>query len=542
MSPPDLPRLPRTAKAYIDKLEERVAADAQLIAERDARIDELTRRLDALEEQYRLALARQYAPKSEKRKDRVFNEAEQDVQDEPEEEDDGEVPVLPDTGLPEVKPAETRKRGRQPLSADLPRERIEYDLPEERKSCPCCGEAMHRMGEETSEQLHMEVKVSVLQHARLKYACRHCERHGMRTPIVIAPMPVQPLPGSHASPSMIAAVTLGKYVDGTPLYRMEDVLARSNIAVSRGTLANWIIRPAELHYSRLYEALRQVLLGQGLIHGDETTVQVLKEEGRKAQDTSYMWAYRSAEDSEQPVVLFDYQTGRGQEHPKAFLGDYAGTLMTDGWPAWRTLKKATHLGCLAHGRRMFMDALKGQKNKPSPRITRALEFIQALYQVEALAKQTLPKGEPLADHRYQLRQQHSVPLLEAFKAWLDELAPKVLPKSLLGEAIGYCRRQWQYLSRYVADGSYPVDNNIIERDIRPFVTGRKSWLFSQTPAGAKASATVYSLMLTCRACGVEPHAWLLHVLNELPQRAPDADISDLLPFNYAKRETEARVS
>ncbi len=337
----------------------------------------------------------------------MFNEAEQAAQAEPEEEDDGEVPMLPDTGLPDVKPAETRKRGRQPLPADLPRERIEYDLSEDRKSCPCCGKVMHRMGEETSEQLYMEVKVSVLQHARFKYACRHCEHHGMRTPIVIAPMPVQPLPGSHASPSMIAAVTLGKYVDGTPLYRMEDVLARSNIAVSRGTLANWIIRPAELHYSRLYAALRQVLLVQGLIHGDETTVQVLNEEGRKAQDTSYMWVYRSAEDSEQPVVLFDYQTGRGQEHPKAFLGDYAGTLMTDGWPAWRTLKNATHLGCLAHARRMFTDAHKGQKNKPSPRITRALEFFQALYQVQALAKQTVPDGETLAEHRYRLRQQHS---------------------------------------------------------------------------------------------------------------------------------------
>jgi transposase len=323
---------------------------------------------------------------------------------------------------------------------------------------------------------------------------------------------------------------------------MADVLARSNIAVSRGTLANWIIRPAELHYSRLYAALRQVLLAQGLIHGDETTVQVLKEEGRKAQDTSYMWVYRSAEDSEQPVVLFDYQTGRGQEHPKAFLGDYEGTLMTDGWPAWRTLKKATHLGCMAHARRMFTDAQKGQKNKPSPRITRALEFFQALYQVETLAKQTLPDGEALADYRYRLRQQHSVPLLDAFKAWLDELAPKVLPKSLLGEAIGYCRRQWPYLSRYVDDGSYALDNNIIERDIRPFVTGRKSWLFSATKDGAKASAMVYSLMLTCRACGVEPHAWLLHVLKELPQRALDADITDLLPFNYAKRQAETSES
>ncbi|KGU81446.1 transposase IS66 family protein [Burkholderia pseudomallei MSHR543] len=150
----DLSRLPRAAKAYIHELEARAAADAQRIAERDARIDELI---------------------------------------------------------------------------------------------------MHRMGEEVSEQLHMEVKVSVLQHARAKYACRHCERHGVRTPIVVAPMPAQPLPGSHASPSMIAAVTAGKYIDGTPLYRMEDVLARSNIAVSRGTLANWIIRLAELHYMRIYD-------------------------------------------------------------------------------------------------------------------------------------------------------------------------------------------------------------------------------------------------------------------------------------------------
>lgn len=534
MKAPDLLRLPRAAKTYIHELEAG-------LAERDARIEALLKRVETLEEQYRLALARQYAPKSEKRRDRVFNEAEQSAEAEPANEGDGDVPMLPDTGLPDLDKPEPRKRGRKPLPADLLRERIEYDLPEDRKICSCCSNAMHRMGEEVSEQLHMEVKVSVLQHARFKYACRHCERHGMHTPIVVAPMPAQPLPGSHASASMIAAVTAGKYVDGTPLYRMEDVLARSNIAVSRGTLANWIIRPAELHYKRLYDALKKILLSQELIHGDETTVQVLKEKDRKAQDTSYMWVYRSAADSEQPVVLFEYQQGRGGEHPRAFLGGYAGTLMTDGWSAWRTVKTAKHLGCLAHARRLFTDAFKGQKNKPSPRITKALEFFQALYQVEALAKQTLPEGETLSDYRHRLRQQHSVPLLAAFKTWLDELAPNVLPQSLLGEAIGYCRRQWPYLIRYVDDGRLPIDNNVIERDIRPFATARKSWLFSDTEAGARASAMVYSMMLTCRACGVEPHAWLLHVLTELPQRAPEADISDLLPFNYAKRQTEASV-
>ncbi|WP_156529238.1 IS66 family transposase, partial [Caballeronia udeis] len=167
-----------------------------------------------------------------------------------------------------------------------------------------------------------EVKASVLQHVRFKYACRHCERHAERTPVITAPMPAQPLPRSNASAAMIATVTADKYVDGTPLYRMAHALARADIEVGRATLANWIIRPAELHYSRLYEALRKTLLSQQLIHGDETTVQVLKEPGKTAQSTSYMWVYRSAEDCCEPVVLFDYQPGRAQQYPQAFLAGY----------------------------------------------------------------------------------------------------------------------------------------------------------------------------------------------------------------------------
>lgn len=538
MIAPDPFRLPQATKAYIDELEARAAADALRIAERDAQIAELTKRLDTLEEQYRLALAQRFAPKSEKRKDRVFNEAEQIAATEPAEEDD-DLPELPDTGLPDTGATAPGKRGRKPLPAHLPRERVEYDLPEDQKVCACCGNALHRIGEDVSEQLHIEVKVTVRQNARFKYACRHCETHAERTPIVLAPMPAQPLPGSHASAAMIATVTAGKFVDGTPLYRMADVLARSNVPVSRGTLANWIIRPSELHYRRLYEALHRTLLSQCLIHGDETTVQVLKEPGKSAQSKSYMWCYRSAEDCAEPVVLFQYQPGRGQQYPKEFLGDYQGMLITDGYSAWRTLKKASHFGCMAHARRAFTDVLKGQKNKPNPRVTKALEYFQALYQVEALAKGELPGGETRVGYTYRLRQQHSVPLLSAFKAWLDELAPKVLPESLLGKAISYCRNQWPYLSRYAMDGRAAIDNNVIERDIRPFCTGRKAWLFADTVAGAKASAMVYSLMLTCRACGVEPYEYLLHVLTELPQRASDADVTDLLPFNFAKQKSAA---
>lgn len=533
MNEHDLSQLPPAAQAYIRELEARAAADAQHIAE-------LNDRIKLLEEQFRLSQSKRFAPSSEKLKDRVFDEAEQMAAAEPaddddeEEEDDALAP--PDTGLPVPDKPAGRKRGRKPLPAELPRQRIEYDLTEDQKICPCCQGSMHRLGEEVSEQLHIETKVSVLQHVRFKYACRHCERNAERTPVVTAPMPAQPLPGSNASPAMLATVTTAKYVDGTPLYRMEDALGRAGIAVGRGTLANWIIRPAQLHYSRLYEALRRTLLAQTLIHGDETTIQVLKEEGKAAQSKSYMWVYRSAEDCEHPVVLFDYQRGRGQEYPQAFLAGYEGMLMTDGYSAWRTLEGVTHFGCVAHSRRMFVDAQKGQK-KPSARVLKALEYFKALYEVETLAKAELPEGETRVNYTYRLRQQHSAPLLNAFKAWLDEQAPQVLPESLLGKAIAYARNQWEYLSRYVTEGRAPVDNNAIERDIRPFCTARKAWLFADTVAGAKASAMVYSLMLTCRACNVEPYAYLLHVLTELPQRAPDSDISDLLPFNFARHHT-----
>jgi hypothetical protein len=293
-----------------------------------------------------------------------------------------------------------------------------------------------------------------------------------------------------------------------------------------------MIGAVERHLQRLYQVMHATLLTQPLIHGDETTVQVLHEEGRSAQSQSYMWVYRSAETNAAPVVLFEYQAGRGQQHPQAFLRGFTGTLMTDGYSAWRTLGGVRHLGCFAHARRYFDEAAKAQ-GKADGRARQALDLIGRLYQVEALAKGRLPEGSTRADYTYALRQQHSLPVLAALETWLEQHADKVLPKSLLGAAITYARNQWPYLRRYADDGDAPIDNNLIERDIRPFTTGRKNWLFSSTVAGANASAVIYSIMLTCRACGVEPYAYLRHVLTELPSRAVGDDIGDLLPFNYA---------
>lgn len=512
--------LPPEVQAYIRDLESR---NAQLSA-----------RVRQLEEQFRLAQLKRFAPSSEKRSERVFNEAEQADPD-----PDAGTLVLPDTGLPEAAPPVGQKRGRKPLPADLPRKRIEYDLPEEQKTCACCQGALHRIGEDISEQLHIPPATPwVWQHVRFKYGCRHCEQHGLSAPVVRAAMPPQPLPGSVADAATLATVMTGKYADGMPLYRMEAAFARAGIDIGRGTMSQWMIGVSQRHLQRLVDAMQDILLAQPLIHGDETRVQVLQEDGKSAQSQSYMWVYRSADASSEPVVLFEYQRGRGQIYPQAFLQGFAGALMTDGYSAWRTLNGVLHLGCLAHARRYFDEAAKAQ-GKADGRARQALDMIGRLYQIEALAKGELPAGSSRADYTYALRQQHSLPVLAAMKTWLDAQAESVLPKSLLGEAVTYARNQWIYLIRYADDGNAPIDNNILERDIRPFTTGRKNWLFSATAAGANASAVIYSLMLTCRACGVEPYAYLRHVLTELPRRDEGADVRDLLPFNYVFDATTA---
>jgi transposase len=524
----------RTGEPDVAELMAQLAAHAAEIAALKAERQALSQRIVKLEEELALARLHRFAPRSEKHVDRLFNEAEQVAVDEDAGDNDGDLVDLPDTGLPPVEKPEGKKRGRKPLPESLPRERVEYDLADDQKACPCCQHQMHRMGEAVTEQLHIEVKAKVLQNVRFKYACRHCDRTGINTPVVLAPMPAQPLPGSIATASTLAFALVHKYVDGTPLYRLAQAFERAGVPVSRGALGHWVIGSSERHLSRIYDALKLRLRAQPLIHGDETTVQVLKEKDREAADTSYMWAYRSGEDSEEPIVLFDYQPGRGQIHPQTFLGRYRGIVMSDGYTAWRTLDGATHIGCMAHSRRRFVNALKARKKGGGPP-EQALKFFEQLYRIERLAKDEKPKeGETQDDCIRRFRQLHSIPILNALKTWLDDIAPKVLPDSKLGDAISYTLNQWDYLTRYAQDGRMPIDNNLLERDIRVFATGRKSWLFSDTVEGAKASAVVYSIMLTCRACAVEPLAYLRHVLSELPQRPDSTDISDLLPYNFPK--------
>ncbi|MEH2476106.1 transposase [Nitrobacteraceae bacterium AZCC 2161] len=383
------------------------------IAALQAQNRQLTERVFKLEEELALARLHRFAPRSEKHVDRILNEAEQVADEDEADSEDSDVVDLPDTGLPAIEGTTGKKRGRKALPENLPRERVEYDLPDDQKACPCCSGRMHRMGETVTEQLHIEVKAKVLQNVRFKYACRHCDRTGINTPIVTAPMPAQPLPGSIATASTLAFALVHKYVDGTPLYRLAQAFERAGVPVSRGALGHWVIGSSEKHLHRIYDALKLRLRSQTLIHGDETTVQVLKEKDREATSTSYMWAYRSGEDSGEPIVLLDYQPGRGQIYPQAFLGEYRGILMSDGYSAWRTLEGATHLGCMAHSRRRFVDALKARKKGGGPP-EQALRFFEQLYRVERQAREENPdNGETQADCIRRLRQKHSVPVLNA---------------------------------------------------------------------------------------------------------------------------------
>jgi transposase len=420
-----------------------------------------------------------------------------------------------------VAPSAKRRGKRKPLPAELPRVEVIHELPEHELACEC-GCRKHVSGEEVSEQLEIvPMQIRVLRHIRKVYACKDCE-----SAPVTADKPAQLIEKSLASPSVLAMLLTTKYVDGLPLYRFEKVLARHGIDLSRQTLARWVIQCGE-HLQPLLNLLREHLLASPVIHCDETRVQVLKEAGREPSSQSWMWV-QTGGPPDRPVVLFDYTTSRAQDVPLRLLEGFSGYLMTDDYAGYNALAARPgieRLACLAHARRKFVEAQKVQPKGKTGRADVALNLINRLYAIERELKD-------LSDEqRYRGRQQHSLPVLEQLKAWLDKTQPQVTTQNALGKALNYLASNWSRLVRYVEAGSLPIDNNRAERAIRPFVIGRKNWLFSDTPKGATASAQLYSLVETAKANGQEPYTWLRHVLERLPQARSVEDYEALLPWN-----------
>lgn len=530
--------LPTDAQALRGLL---IEQQRQVIAQIEAQAIEQVRlqtieHIRHLYEQIALMRRRQFGPSSESMpgQARLFDEAETLAGTPAGDEEAGDKAgddERQDTEAPEGKPRSGRARGKRlPLPLELPRVDLVHEVPEAERVCPC-GTPMVVIGEEISEQLDIvPMKVQVLRHIRRRYGCPGGE-HAPRT----APMPAQPLPKSNASPDLLAMLIAVKYVDGLPLARFEHVLGRSHVSVPRQTQARWIIRCAEV-LQPVFNLMRDALFEHDVIHMDETVVQVLKEHGRAATSNSYMWVQTGGPPG-RTVVIYDYDPSRSGEVPKRLLAGFRGYLMTDGYEGYNAAVKAqklTHLGCLAHARRGFIEATHGlPKGKPG-RAGEAIERIRKLYRVEREVDAVVIEGETLEERiarRLAARREHSVPLLKDLRAWLDTTLPKVPPQSALGKALAYLDKYWERFERYTQRGDLPIDNNRCENAIRPFVIGRKAWLFSDTPAGANASALIYSLVETAKANGLDPYAWMRLLMREVPSARSVDDYEALLPWN-----------
>ncbi len=467
---------------------------------------ELKAKVNWYEEQIRLSRQKKFGSKSDRvdpEQLSLFNEAEQESDSKLEE------PTIETITYKRRKKVGTRNAQLE----NLPEEVIEYHLSDEEKVCPCCNSELHEMSAETRREVKIiPAQAVVVKHVRHVYACRQCEKENITTTIVKAPAPKAPIPNGIASPSAIAFTMSQKYSEGMPLYRQEKYLAGLGIEISRQTMANWMIYSAEHWLKPLYERLHQLLVSRDILHADETTLQVLREDGRDASSQSYMWLYRTGEAEEKSIVLFDYRTTRASKHPKHFLTGFKGYLQTDGYVGYNNITNVTQVGCFAHARRYFVDALKAapKESNQNTYTAEGLKFCDRLFEIEREIAELSPS------ERFEIRQTRSMEVLTAFSAWLKTMKPRVLPKSHLGNAITYCLNQWGSLANFIKDERLELSNNCAERSIKPFVIGRKNWLFSNTPKGAEASSLIYSIVETAKENRLIPFEYLKYLFEKLP--------------------------
>jgi transposase len=418
--------------------------------------------------------------------------------------------------------------GRKALPESLERVEIELDIPEAEKVC-ACGCQKNRIGSDSSERLeYVPAKLFVERHIRHKYACPQCE-DGVQ---IAETMPTM-IPKSNAGPGLLAYVVTAKYQDALPLYRQEKIFNRHGVELTRQTLANWIIKSSQA-LDLVLELMERALRAGPVILMDETTVQVNKEDGKQASSKSYMWIRRALappdEDNRygKDITLYHYSRSRGSEVAADLLSGYHGALMTDAYAAYHKVaqsQRLTHAHCWAHARRKFVEAEKSlPKGKKSPAISAILNEIAKLYGIE---KQI--KTRSASDKQAQ-REKLAIPILNKLHQTLLKKANDVLPKSSFGEAVHYTLKCWSGLTQYLTNGHIPIDNNGAENGIRPFVIGRKNWMFYDTVNGAHASAKLYSIIETAKANGLEPYHYLRHLFTQLPKANSEAEVQKLLPW------------
>lgn len=443
------------------------------------------------------------------------------------------------TAIPQkqVIAAHTRKpkRTQDEIYASLPLKTVILDLPEEQK-IGLDGKPMECIGTESCGTVVIHKRAEFYRQETLRkiYVDRSREAEFGES-IIAKPAASKPLiEHSFASASLVSLIILNKYFSGMPLYRQEQSFKARNFPLKRGTMANWVIIVAQTYLHRLYLRLKELLIAQSVIHADETPLQVLKEPGRTPEQKSYIWAYTSAKRAAVQIRCFEYQSSRAGDCPDNFLKGFHGTLVSDGYTAYGTLKNITRAGCWAHMRRKWIDAMPKAASAQQCAQSIGIDFCNRLFELER-------KYDAYSDEERQIErnrpfdeahpdEKSSAVVLNEYWTWIETLGTT---SGKLAEAVTYAKNQKPFLEAFLQHGEIEISNNQVENAIRPMVVGRKNWLFSDTSEGAKASAITYSIIETAKANNLNVEAWLTHILEIMPDRFadnPNAGIDDLLPW------------
>lgn len=475
--------------------------------------ESLSVRLQWYEEQFRLSRQQRFGSSSEKsslEQISIFNEPEAEA-----------VVFCSEPEIEEVLPEKKkRKKGHKAsIIKNLPKHTIEHRLSAEESDCQQCGNALHEMSKQVRTEITViPAQVSLTEHVSYLYSCRCCEKNEINVPVIKAPTPASVIEKSLASASLVSYIMSRKYTEALPLYRQEQQFKQEGLKISRQTMANWMIKASHSWLKPLYEMMHTELLAKDVLHADETEVEVLREPDRPAVRKSYMWMYRTSGDSF-PIVLYDYREGRSGSYPKEMLQGFEGYLHVDGYAGYHKVESAKLAGCWAHTRRKYDEALKSIPETSETAFTasrQGLDYCNRLFEIERSICD-LDFSEKTKE-----RQKQSKPIVDAYFAWLAVQKEQALPQSYLGKAITYSLNQKEKLQRFLEDGRIELSNNRAERSIKPFVIGRKNWLFSNTPKGAHASAMIYSVIETAKENKLKPFEYLQYLFEQLP----NSDITD----------------
>ena len=495
-------------------------------AEYQARIAELEQKISNLLEQIDYLTKKLFGASSERRNDDIegqlslFDEAETLAKEEY---------AAPDL---ETVVKEHKRKSKATLEEKLkgiPVEEVVIDIPEEEKICPQCGTPLEYIGKELirRELEYIPAKVKVKEYVSYHYGCPECKNTD-EPYIIKATTEKKPLmKHSLASESSVSWTIYQKFANAMPLYRQEKDWKQYGIELSRTTLANWIIYCSKNYFDPLYQFFHRKLLERNFLMADETPVQVLNEPGRRAESKSYMWVYRTGEDGLPPIILYGYSETRAGENAKSFLKGFEGYLECDGYQGYNKVPGITRCCCWAHVRRYLIDAVpKGKQYDYSNPAVQGVQYCNKLFEIE----DSINRKHVSYEERYQLRLQKEKPVLEAFFAWLDAQNP--VRNSRLDKAVTYISNRRKFLDTYLEDGRCSFSNNASENAIRPFTVGRKNWLFSDSPAGASSSATIYSIVEMAKAHDLNIYNYLKYILEARPSKDwTDDQLESIAPWN-----------